>query len=311
LLIPLFCYEIEPVYSEEYYYIPDHLLEQPPLFCAMEFEDPLLPDAQLHLLNMAEEAVLDWEEKLVDATNNSQGWNFRFSKFSIQEQDEAFFDSDCIVNIYFERQPPEGEWEFSGYADSYLTFSDIVIYYLEPSYQYSGKTVKIDGEVWEEAEIIGFKNQLASDIPSTLRHEIGHSLGLDHPKFQKADFVKDKFGKGVVSPSIMIDPYEYNIPGEIQYQITEYDIRSVVNLYGEDGINEINFYGYLFDFIIIGIILAIIAFFARKKFRRKEPELVPLGTDDPDTTRCIRCSRLMSSFTENRICRSCKLAEHA
>lgn len=264
------------VFAEEYYYIPDHLLEQPPLFCAMEFEDTQMPDAQLQLINMAENAVSDWETKLVEATNNPEGWDFEFVKLSIEKQQEFLFDKDCTVNIYFERHPPEGEWEYSGYADSYLTFSDIVIFYLEPSYQYSGRTIEIDGEVWEEAEIIGFKNQLAQDIQSTLRHEIGHSLGLDHPKFKKSDFIKDQFGNGIHSPSIMIDPYEYNIPGEIKYEITVYDVNSVVNLYGKDGINEIHISAYFLDIIIIGFVLIILIYFLNKKFRKKNSDLTPL-----------------------------------
>ena len=277
LLIPLLFSGISHVFAEEYYYIPDHLLESPPLFCAMGFDDTQLPDAQWQLMNMAENAVLDWEEKLVEATNNSEGWDFRFVIFYVEDQQELFFDNECTVNIYFERQPTlEEEMDYSGYADSYLTFSDIVIFYLEPSYKYSGKTVEIDGVLWEEAEITGFKNLLAKDIHSVLRHEIGHSLGLDHPKFESWAFVNDQFGNGVHSPSIMIDQYEYNIPGEIQFKITDYDVRSVINLYGEDGINEINLYGFFLDFIIIGIILLILIYFVNRKFKKKDPDLVPL-----------------------------------
>jgi len=305
LLIPLLFSGLSFAFAEEYYYIPDHLLENPPLFCAMEFEDTELPDAQWELMIMAENAVLDWEEKLVEATNNSEGWDFRFVKFSIEEQQELFFDAECIVNIYFERQPTSEELlDYSGYADSYLYFSDIVIFYLEPSYEYTGKTFEIDGVLWEEAEIIGFQNTLAQDIPSTLRHEIGHSLGLDHPKFESSAFVEDKFGNGVQSPSIMIDPFEYNIPGEIQYQITDYDVQSVVNLYGEDGINEFNPYVYFLDFIIIGIILIILLYVVKRKFKKKESEFVPLDETD-EGGKCIRCSRIISSFSESNICNTC------
>jgi len=276
LLVPLLFSGVTLVFAEEYYYIPDHLLETPPLFCAMEFEDTQLPDAQWQLMNMAENAVLDWEEKLVEATSNSEGWDFRFKIFSVEEQQQLFFDYDCSVNIFFERQPPKGEWDYAGYADSYLTFSEIRIFYLEPSYKYSGKTYEVDGVIWEEAEITGFKNLLAKDIHSTLRHEIGHSLGLDHPKFESWAFVNDQFGNGVHSPSMMIDPFEYNIPGEIQYKITEYDVMSVVNLYGEDGINEINLFEYFLDLIIIGIVLIILIYFVNRKFKKKDPDLIPL-----------------------------------
>ena len=306
LLVPLLFSAIPLVSAEEYYYIPDHLLENPPLFCAMEFEDTELPNAEEKLMDMARIAISDWKTKLVVATNNSEGWDFRFVKFSIEEQQELFFDAECIVNIYFERQPTsEDLLDYSGYADSYFTLSEIVIFYLEPSYEYTGKTFEIDGEIWEEAEVTGFQNKLATDIPSTLRHEIGHGLGLDHPKFESSAFVQDSSGDGVISPSIMIDPLEYNIPGEIQYQITDYDVQSVVNLYGEDGINEINFFGYFLDYIIIGIILIILLYVVKKKFKRKESKFVSLETTDEGTKRCIRCSRLISGASESDVCNTC------
>ena len=276
LFIALLFSAIPLVFAEEYYYIPDYLLETPPLFCLMEFEDTELPDAQEQLMEMAENAVLEWESKLVDATNNSEGWDFSLIKFSVEEQQELFFDNDCSVSIYFQREPTLEELDYSGYADSYLTFSDIVIFYLEPAYEYNGQTIEIDGVLWEEGKIVGFQNILAGDVPSTLRHEIGHGLGLDHPKFESSAFVKDSTGDGVHSPSIMIDSFEYNIPGEIQYAITDYDVRSVVNLYGEDGINEFNFFVYFLDFIIIGIVLIVLVYFVHRKFKKKDSDFIPL-----------------------------------
>ena len=123
------------VFAEEYYYIPDYLLESAPLFCLMEFEDTQLPQAQVQLLEMANDAIEDWQTKLVQATNNPEGWEFHKVKFTVAEQQELFFDNDCSISIYFERQPPPEDVDFSGYAESYLTFSDIVIFYLEPQYR--------------------------------------------------------------------------------------------------------------------------------------------------------------------------------
>jgi hypothetical protein len=256
------------VYAEEYYYIPDHLLETPPLFCAMEFEDNQLPDAQWQLMNMAENAVLEWEEKIVEATNNPDGWDFRFRTISLQEQQKLFFDVDCTVNIYFERQPPKGAWDHSGYAESYLTFSEIRVFYLEPIYKDSGKIIEIDGELWEKLEVKGFKNTLTYRLHDTIRHEIGHVLGLDHPRLESYQFVNES-PNALLSPSIMIDENDYKITGDINYKITDYDVRSVINLYGEDGINEITFRSYG-EFAIIGIVLIIIIYFVNRKFKKKD-----------------------------------------
>jgi hypothetical protein len=228
---------------------------------------------------------------------------------SIQEQQKPFFYVDCTVNIYFERQPPEGEWDYLGYADSYLTFSDIRIFYLEPIYEFTGKYVEINGGSWEETEVTGFKNLLTYGLHDTIRHEIGHSLGLDHPKFESYHFVKES-SSVLLSPSIMIDEWEYEITGDISYKITDYDVRSVINLYGEDGINEVNFMSYV-DFIIIGIVLIILIYFVNRKFKRKELELIPFDTNDDETTRCLRCNRLISSNNKNGICHSCQFEENS
>ena len=269
LLIPL------SVFAEEYYYIPDHKLETPPIFCAMEFVDERLPTAQSQLMEITKNAVLDWKNKLIDATGEQIGWNFQYRQFSVEEQQELFFDVDCTVNVYFERQPVlEDDLGYAGYAESYLIFSDIYIFYLEPIYDYKGKIEIIDGEEWEVGEVIGFKNILAEDLHDLIRHEIGHSLGLDHPKFESKDFVKESFSV-LISPSIMLDNSEWDITGELRFEITDYDIKSVINLYGEDGIDEINFMAYI-DFVIIGIVLIIIIYFVNRKFRRKEPDLIPI-----------------------------------
>ena len=125
--------------EEKYYYISDHLLERPPVFCAMDFEDVRLPDAPEQLMAITENAIHDWETKLIDATDNPSGWDFQFVRVSVEDQQNLLFDTDCDVSIYFVRQPPKGQWDYAGYADSYLTFSEIRIFYLESIYEYKGK----------------------------------------------------------------------------------------------------------------------------------------------------------------------------
>ena len=236
----------------------------------MEFEDVMLPHAQEQLMEITENSIQDWKTKLVEATNNSSGWDFQFVRVSFEDQQNLFFEIDCDVRIYFERQPPKGQWDYAGYADSYLTFSEIRIFYLESIYEYKGKTIMINGEEWEEAEITGFKNTLTYGLYDTIRHEIGHSLGLDHPKFESHHFVKES-SSVLISPSIMIDLTEWNVTEDLRMEITDYDIRSVINMYGEDGINEINFIENL-GIVIVAIFLIIIMIIINRKFRRKESE---------------------------------------
>jgi hypothetical protein len=283
---------VPSVFAEEYFYIPHHKLETPPIFCAMEFDDQILPSAQAQLMEITKNAVFDWKTKLIDTTGEQMGWNFQFQRMSIEQQQELFFDHECTVNIYFERQPPIGEWDIAGYADSYGTLADIQIFYLEPIY---------NNNEWSSNKITGFKNTLTFDLHDTIRHEIGHALGLDHPNLPSYMFTKQN--NSLQSPSIMIDEWQYDFQSQINYKITDYDVRSVINLYGEDGINEINI-STTIEFLVIGVILMVVIYFISRKFRSKNAELVPFDTSDDKTTRCMRCNRIISN--KNNICYSCK-----
>ncbi|MDH3677614.1 MAG: hypothetical protein OEQ12_04850 [Nitrosopumilus sp.] len=273
LVIPLLFSGVPLVTAENFYYIPDHKLEKPPVFCAMEFEDNRLPIAPSQLMEITKNVVLEWKTKLIEATNNPDGWNFQFRTISLQEQQELFFDADCTVNIYFERQPPVGEWDYAGYAESYLTFSEIRIFYLEPIYKNSGKTIEIDGELWEKFEVKGFKNTLTYGLDDTIRHEIGHILGLDHPRFESYQLAREPLSVWS-SPSIMLDETEHKITGDVDYKITDYDLRAIINLYGEDGIKEINFLIYV-DYVIVGLVLILIIYFIKRYSHFEEFEYKP------------------------------------
>jgi len=266
------------VFAEEYYYFDEILLLSPPVFCAMGFEDERLPTAQSQLMEITKNAVLDWKNKLIEATGEQEGWNFQYRQFSVEEQQNLFFDLDCIVNIYFEREPIfDEDLGYAGYTEAYLFLSDITIFYLEPIFEFKGKTIEVDGELWEELEITGFKNILDEDVHHIIRHEIGHSLGLDHPKFESKDFVKESFSV-LNSPSIMLDDSDWDITVELRYEITDYDVRSVVNLHGEDGINEFDYLS-LIDYAVVIIIFLIIAYLFNRKFRKKDSELISLDND--------------------------------
>ena len=76
LLILLLSGTILPVFAENYYYFEDQKLSVPPEFCIIEFSDPQLPGASEKLYQITQNAIKEWEDKLVRYTGEKQGWDF-------------------------------------------------------------------------------------------------------------------------------------------------------------------------------------------------------------------------------------------
>ena len=231
--------------SENYFYVPDYRLNKSPVFCAKEFSDPAFPNASNIVIQKTQEAVQDWQNKIEQYTKTNGDWKFEYKTIS---EKSIFPEFGCDATITFEQIPPiqrehtRGETALSQYG-----FSDVVIFYLDPV----------------------SKDKIDSNIEMVIRHEIGHVLGLGHPVFKgmydERPFYRE--GDEIFSRSIMVTPEIYPfLPREMNYSITDYDIRAVVNLYG-GGISNIPiFFGYL-NYVIIAIILVGIAFFVNKKLK--------------------------------------------
>jgi len=299
LLILLLSAMILPVYAEEYYYFEDHKLSSPPEFCIIEFADPQLPGAEDKLYAITQSAIEEWENKLVRFTGEKLGWDFTYKIISQQRYDDFFSEDVCDVTIYYEREPTTVE-EFSTAGHTYAEFglADITIFYLEPVWIYSGQIEIIEGEEYEIAEISHFKNSLDPYNDETIKHEIGHALGLDHYPAETSEITELN---GVYSaPSIMtLSDDDYLVDRMV---ITDYDIRSLVNLYGQDGINAAES-GVFWDFTFVAIVILIIVYFLRKKFPKKKFTSIPYE-ENSETKKCIRCKKLIPS-TQGNVCDTC------
>lgn len=323
-----------PLFTDPYYYIPWHVLVDPPMFCEVQFEDPLLPSAPEKMHIATQNAIDDWKLKLVKSTGYVEGWNFKLESIT-QEEYYSGFLGDCTVFILFERYPAIlEEVFFEGYAFQIFGFSDITIFYLEDKYDIDEMIQIVNDNNFKEQNLSElYDNQISSNVESVLKHEIGHSFGLDHP-IMKIPYKQNEFDISI-SNSIMITPeiYPY-LPYNLKYEITDYDIKSVVNLYGENGIDEYEFYALL-GLVFIGIIMWILAmiifviYLIIKKLRGMKsdnhhslfPEdftmdpskiidkTIPLSshdsTNNPKSKKCLNCGRVLLNYTGNRPCINC------
>ena len=228
--------------SEQYFYISDYRLNKIPLFCAQDFEDPLFPNANDLMIKKTSLAISDWQEKVRTYTKNTD-WKFEF-KVIPNSENNGFSNLGCDTTITFERLPPRNQEGLRGEtAISRYGLSDVVVFYLEPT----GKNID-------------------PDIDFVLKHEIGHVFGLDHPLLD-SPFTMDIDGVKTAS-SVMITPEIYpNLTSDIIYDISDYDVRALVNLYGGGISNTPIFFGYL-NYIILALILFTVAFFVNKKLKQ-------------------------------------------
>jgi len=223
-------YIYEPTIINGYYYLDEleiyGIILENPTVCALEIEDHLMPEgSEEQLMQLAETSVAKWQSALEDTGGS---WNMDFKTIPLNKQylvDEI--DEECEIIIYFIREENEELWESNGFEnyDSYAitdTFgpvADLWIIYREMTYS-----------EYDEPYYI---NYLDPYLDETISHELGHAFSLDHKL--PTIFVEED---GVMySDTIMGDPSEIpeSFLGEVVFEITEFDVQAMIQLYGKNG----------------------------------------------------------------------------
>jgi hypothetical protein len=216
-------------------------LHQSPKICAFEPQhDSQYPTLGKQVLDETNYAVLDWYQKLNGGMVKHPLWNLTLVQVPLAGQ-KNFDYSSCDITINFLRKPVQSNLEYAAAGMTIPNFQEgktrIEIYYL--GIQIVGKMIE-----WQSGNTIYYKYV---DVPQytgfitnepqlagTIRHEIGHAMGLGH-YIVAPDMLRSIVLGTTDMPSIMIDTT--TIIGVTHYDITPLDVYQIKSIYGTNGFN--------------------------------------------------------------------------
>jgi hypothetical protein len=213
-----------------------------PTICSIEPQaNPKFPIVGKQLLDETEYAVLDWKTKLNQGLGRHLVWNINLEKIPLEQQRE-FNYTKCDITIHY---IPEPEKSSNGFIATGITIpnfetgkTNIEIYYsdIQPNWE------KVE---WTENNQMYYTYvdkpyytglvATSTQLDSTIRHEIGHSLGLAHYIVPYGELQNIVNGLEDM-PSIMIDTV--TILGVKHYDITPIDVAEIKSIYGDSGFDN-------------------------------------------------------------------------
>ena len=205
-------------YAEITYSSNLNRVKQPPTYCYVEPTDSEISYIQKgQWANEVEKSVKEWNSKLqASEPTNKQLWTVKY----LGSGKEPL--SNCDYPIYFKPWPAKSE-DWFRVAGHFFYTNIIKIYFLGWSF------CEVDDEL-----VQCFNWSMIKTGPQqggTIKHEIGHSLGLDH-YFSDNPEVTAKWSILSILPSVMISGI--NNHADVK-QVTDTDIQKVRSVYGSKG----------------------------------------------------------------------------
>ena len=231
-----------PAFATGYFLQMPIRVQHGPTICAIEPQaNPQFPTIGKQLLDETEYAVIDWKTKLNQGLGKHPVWNINLIKVSISEKND-FDYSKCDITINYFPEPQKNPNGFIATGVTIPNFetgkTNIEIYYSDVQPNWVKKEwVQDNQEYYTYVDMPYYTGRVATStqLDSTIRHEIGHSLGLGH-YIVPNDRLHNIINGLEDMPSIMIDTV--TVLGVKHYDITVLDISQIKSIYGDGGFDN-------------------------------------------------------------------------
>lgn len=218
----------------------DHKLSGTPTFCALEPQkDPILPESTAKLLVKEAKASVDaWVGPLKSTSKRDAKWDINFEIISADKH-STFDFSKCSVLISFLKTSPPARQKHVEVLGQYYREGNVG--FIEIYYQGTGTCERREATGPNEITVWTYDCKkettgLVSVIGATMRHEIGHALGLGHYQSTETGYTY----QNIIKPSIMT-PIEAKMAGLNAFSnpdnalIMPVDIAKIKEIYGDGG----------------------------------------------------------------------------